>query len=391
MSEKLKQDRVPLRPLSLKNKEKNKAENPGESLEETVADSGKPDEYVHGRGAQINTKNRFLKDEVTKEHIEAIDLWTESNEATQYIEQHAKSIVNKVESPDVAMMYSLNPYAGCEHGCIYCYARNVHEYWGYSAGLDFERKIIVKVNAPQLLRKFLMNPKWECVPLAMSGNTDCYQPAEQKYRLTRGILEVCNEFNQPVGLITKNGGMIRDKDLMQEMARKNLISILVSITSFNEDLRRVMEPRTTTAKQRLKLIREMSSAGVRIGVMLGPMIPGLNDHEMPRIMKAASENGACFSSYTFIRLNGAVKLLFHNWLYKNFPDRADKVWHMIEQSHNGKVNDTRYGLRMTGEGEIAEMISQQFKMYSAQYKLLHERWELDTNNFRRPGQQGKLF
>ena len=391
MSEKLKQDRVPLRPLSLKNKEKNKAEKPGELPEEDGADSGKPDEYVHGRGAQINTKNRFLKDEITKEHIEAIDLWTESNEATQYIEQHAKSIVNKVESPDVAMMYSLNPYAGCEHGCIYCYARNVHEYWGYSAGLDFERKIIVKVNAPQLLRKFLMNPKWECVPLAMSGNTDCYQPAEQKYRLTRGILEICNEFNQPVGLITKNGGMVRDKDLMQEMARKNLISILVSITSFNEDLRRVMEPRTTTAKQRLKLIREMSSAGVRIGVMLGPMIPGLNDHEMQRIMKAASENGASFSSYTFIRLNGAVKLLFHDWLYKNFPDRADKVWHMIEQSHNGKVNDTRFGLRMTGEGEIAEMISQQFKMYSTQYKLLHERWELDTTNFRRPGQQGKLF
>src|SRR4030095_10257288 len=255
---------------------------------------GKPNEYIQGRGAQINTKNRFLKDEITKEHVEAIDLWTESNEATQYIEQHAKSIVNKVESPDVAMMYSMNPYAGCEHGCIYCYARNVHEYWGYSAGLDFERKIIVKVNAPQLLRKFLMNPKWECVPLAMSGNTDCYQPAEQTYRLTRKMLEVCNEFNQPIGLITKNGGMVRDKDLMQEMARKNLISILVSITSFNEDLRRVMEPRTTTAKQRLKLIKEMSSAGVRIGVMLGPMIPGLNDHEMPRIMKAASEHGASF-------------------------------------------------------------------------------------------------
>jgi len=205
------------------------------------------------------------------------------------------------------------------------------------------------------------------------------------------MLEVCNEFNQPIGLITKNGGMVRDKDLMQEMARKNLISILVSITSFNEDLRRVMEPRTTTAKQRLKLIKEMSSAGVRIGVMLGPMIPGLNDHEMPRIMKAAHENGATFSSYTFIRLNGTVKFLFHDWLYKNFPDRADKVWHSIEQSHNGKVNDTRYGLRMTGEGEIAEMISQQFKMYSTKYQLLHERWELDTTNFRRPGQQINLF
>ena len=179
------------------------------------------DQYLRGRGAQINTKNKFLKDETTREHIEAIDDWEELNIPTQYIEQESKSIVNKVDSPDVGMMYSMNPYAGCEHGCIYCYARNVHEYWGYSAGLDFERKIIVKKNAPQLLRKFLMNPKWECVPIGLSGNTDCYQPAEQIYKLTRGILEVCNEFNQPVGMITKNAGMLRDKDLLKSMAKKN--------------------------------------------------------------------------------------------------------------------------------------------------------------------------
>jgi len=348
-------------------------------------------QYLGGRGAQINTQNRFLKDIITKENVEAIDDWTESNVATQYSEQEAKSIVNKVDSPDVGMWYSMNPYAGCEHGCIYCYARNVHEYWGYSAGLDFERKIIVKKNAPQLLRKFLMNPKWECVPISLSGNTDCYQPAEQTYHLSRGILEVCNEFNQPVGMITKNAGMLRDKVLLKEMAKKKLISILVSITSFNEDLRRVMEPRTTTAKQRLRLIKELSDEGVRMGVMLGPMIPGLNEHEMQRIMKAASENGATFSAYTFIRLNGAIKLMFHDWLYKNFPDRADKVWHMIEQSHNGKVNDSRWGVRMRGEGGIAEMVAQQYKKYSALYDLNLERWELDTSNFRRPGGQGKLF
>src|SRR5450432_917129 len=349
------------------------------------------EQYMQGRGAQFNTKNRFLKDETTREHIEAIDDWEELNTPTQYIEQESKSIVNKVDSPDVGMMYSMNPYAGCEHGCIYCYARNVHEYWGYSAGLDFERKIIVKKNAPQLLRKFLMNPKWECVPIGLSGNTDCYQPAEQIYKLTRGILEVCNEFNQPVGMITKNAGMLRDKDLLKEMARKKLVSILISITSFNEDLRQKMEPRTTTASQRIRVIRELSQAGVRAGVMLGPMIPGLNEHEMQRIMKEASENGASFSAYTFIRLNGAIKLLFHDWLFKNFPDRADKVWHMIENSHDGKVNDSRWGVRMRGEGNIAELVNQQYKKYGKIYGLNAERWELDCSNFRRPGAQASLF
>ena len=349
------------------------------------------DTYLKGRGAQYNPKNRFIKHELVREHVEGIDDWTESNPATQYIEQEAKSIVNKVDSPDVGMWYSMNPYAGCEHGCIYCYARNAHEYWGYSAGLDFEQKIIVKKNAPALLRKFLMNPKWECLPISISGNTDCYQPAEQKYRLTRQLLEVCNEFNQPVGMITKNAGMLRDKDLLQEMAKKQLVSILVSVTSFDEDLRRLMEPRTTTAKQRLRLIKELSDAGVRMGVMMGPMIPGLNEHEMQRIMKAAKDNGASFTAYTFIRLNGAIKLIFHDWLYKNFPDRADKVWHLIESSHDGKVNDSRWGVRMRGEGNIAELVSQQYKKYGKLYGMNAERWELDTTKFRRPGAQGCLF
>ncbi len=348
-------------------------------------------QYLQGRGAQMNTKNRFLLHETTKEHIEGIDDWTEPNPATQYLEQNAKSIVNKVESPDVGMFYSMNPYQGCEHGCIYCYARNVHEYWGYSAGLDFERKIIVKKNAPDLLRKFLMHPKWQCMPISLSGNTDCYQPAEQKFALTRQLLEVCLAFNQPVGMITKNAGMLRDKDILKKLAAKNLISILVSITSFNEDLRRVMEPRTTTAQQRLRIIKELSKEGVRMGVMLGPMIPGLNEHEMQRIMKAASEHGATFSAYTFIRLNGAVKIMFHDWLYKNFPDRADKVWHLIEGGHGGQVNDSRWGLRMRGEGPISELVRQQFVKYNKLYGLNAERWGLDTSQFKRPGEQGKLF
>ena len=348
-------------------------------------------QYIHGRGAQFNTKNRFLKNEITREHTESIDDWEESNVPTVYLEQESKTIVNKVESKDVGMGYSMNPYAGCEHGCIYCYARNVHEYWGYSAGLDFERKIIVKKNAPQLLRKFLMHPKWDATPIMLSGNTDCYQPAEQKYRLTRGLLEVCNEFNQPVGILTKNSWILKDKDVLQEMAKKKIVSAMVSITSFNEDLRRTMEPRTTTTKQKLKVINELSTAGVRMGIMMGPMIPGLNEQEMQRIMKAAADNGATFTAYTFIRLNGAIKLLFHDWLYKNFPDRADKVWHLIEQSHDGKVNDTRWGVRMRGEGNIAEMVAQQYKKYGKLYRMNAEEWSLDTTLFRRPGEQGKLF
>jgi DNA repair photolyase len=348
-------------------------------------------EYIKGRGAQINTNNRFLKHSTVKEHVEGIDDWTETNSPTQYIEQESKSIVNKVDSPDVGMYYSMNPYAGCEHGCIYCYARNAHEYWGYSAGLDFERKIIVKVNAPQLLRKFLMHPKWECLPISLSGNTDCYQPAEQKYHLTRQLLEVCNEFNQPVGLISKNGYMLKDIDILGKLAAKKLVSVLVTVTSLNEELRRVMEPRTTTAKQRLALIKGLSDAGVKVGVMMGPMIPGLNEHEMQRIMQSAKENGASFTAYTFIRLNGSVKLLFHDWLYKNFPDRADKVWHLIEQSHDGKVNDTRWGIRMRGEGGIAEIVNQTYKKYGKLYGLNDEEWEVDTTKFMRPGGQISLF
>ena len=348
-------------------------------------------QYLKGRGAQFNPKNRVLTNTQVKEQIESIDDWEEPNPATVYLEDQAKSIVNKVDSPDVGMYYSMNPYQGCEHGCIYCYARNAHEYWGYSAGLDFERKIIVKKNAPDLLRKFLMHPKWEPVPISISGNTDCYQPAEKKFRLTRKILEVCNEFNQPVGMITKNAVILRDIDLLKEMASKKLVSVLVSITSFDEDLRRVMEPRTTTGQQRIRVIKDLTNAGIRTGVMLGPMIPGLNEQEMQRIMETASSNGASFSAYTFIRLNGAVKLIFQDWLYKNFPDRADKVWHLIEQGHGGKVNDSRYGIRMRGEGPISDLVRQQFKKYNKIYGLNAERWDLDASRFKRPGVQGRLF
>ncbi len=347
--------------------------------------------YFKGRGAQINTGNKFQAQQIVREEVTGIDDWEVAVAKTQFIDIQAKTIVNKVTSPDVGMMYSMNPYQGCEHGCIYCYARNSFEYWGYSAGIDFEQKILVKKDAPDLLRKFLMRPQWTCEPISLSGNTDCYQPAERKFELTRQMLQICNSFNQPVGLISKNALMLRDKDILQEMASKNLVSALISITSMDNDLRSLMEPRTATAKQRFKVIEELSNAGVRMGVMLGPMIPGLNDHEMHNIIKSASDAGAVFSAYTFIRLNGAIKTLFHDWLYKNFPDRADKVWHLIENSHDGQVNDSRYGVRMRGEGAIAELIAQQYKKYTKMYGLNQDRWQINTQSFMRPGQQLSMW
>jgi DNA repair photolyase len=347
--------------------------------------------YHKGRGAQINPKNKYLADEYAQEHIEGIDEWWQSDVPTQFFEEHARTLVNKVDSPDVGMWYSMNPYQGCEHGCIYCYARNSHQYWGLSAGLDFERKIIVKHNAPELLRKFLNNKNWVVKPIALSGNTDCYQPAERKMWLTRQLLEVALEYKQPIGIITKNSLILRDRYLLQQLAQDNLVSVYVSITSLQEDLRQKMEPRTTTAAQRLKIVKELSGLGIPVGVMTAPIVPGLNDHEIPRLLEAAATNGAKFAGYTVVRLNDAVKIIFRDWLFKNFPDRAEKVWHHIESMHNGQVNDSEFGRRMRGEGNLAEIIRQQFKVHVKKNGLNQDKFEFNTSAFRRPNSQLSLF
>jgi DNA repair photolyase len=347
--------------------------------------------YHKGRGAQVNPHNKFLKGEYVQEHAEGIDEWWQKDQPTEIIETHAKTIVNKVDSPDVGMFYSMNPYQGCEHGCIYCYARNAHEYWGYSAGQDFEHKIIVKRNAPELFRKFLDHKSWKPVPISLSGNTDCYQPTERKLRITRGLLEVALQYRQPIGIITKNALVLRDKDILQEMASLGLITVFVSLTTFREELRQVMEPRTTTAAQRLRIMKELSSVGVPIGVMTAPMIPGLNEDEMPALLAAAKENGASRAGYTVVRLNGAIHILFHDWLFKNFPDRAEKVWGMIESMHGGKVNDSQYGRRMHGEGNIADLIHQQFTLHTRKLGLNSEKILLNTALFQRPNTQLSLF
>lgn len=350
-----------------------------------------PDNYVKGRGAQFNPHNRFAKNDYVKEHDEGIDDWEEEDHKTTFIFGKSKSIVNKVDSPDVGMAYSLNPYQGCEHGCTYCYARNAHEYWGFSAGLDFERKIIVKTDATALFRKFLERKGWDASVISLSGNTDCYQPAERKFRITRQLLEIALEYRQPIGLITKNALILRDIDLLTEMARLNLCMVYVSINSLNEKLRQKMEPRTTTAKQRLKIVEQMSSAGIPMGVMVAPLVPGLSDHEIPAILKTIADCGAIAAGYTVVRLNGAIGGIFEDWLRKNYPDRFEKVWHAIQSCHGGNVNDSRFGDRMRGDGNIAKLIKDSFKLHCRLNHLNEVKPGLDSSLFKVPKVQLDLF
>ncbi|WP_256007524.1 PA0069 family radical SAM protein [Pedobacter deserti] len=349
------------------------------------------EDYYKGRGAQINPGNKFERSAHEKIHAEGIDDWAEPDHKTRFITGAAKSIVNKVDSPDVGMSFSLNPYQGCEHGCIYCYARNSHEYWGYSPGLDFERKIVVKTDAPELFKKFLNRKSWDGSVISISGNTDCYQPAEKKFRLTRQLLEIALEYKQPIGMITKNALVLRDLDILQEMAKLNLCMVYVSINSLNESLRQKMEPRTTTASQRLKVVQKLSEAGIPAGVMVAPLIPGLSDHEIPAVLTAVAQAGAVAAGYTVVRLNGAIGGIFKDWLQKNYPDRFDKVWHAIQSCHNGQVNDSRFGERMRGEGNIARMISDNFRLHCRLNGLNIQQVELDSSRFCVPKTQLSLF
>jgi DNA repair photolyase len=343
------------------------------------------EEYFKGRGAQIKSENKFLKNRYVTDHIEGLDEPLLENTQTQIFQENAKKIVNKVPSPDLGMMYSMNPYQGCEHGCIYCYARNTHEYYGFSAGLDFESKIIVKRNAPSLLEKHLQNPNWDPVPIMLSGNTDCYQPQEKKFEITRKMLTVLLKYRHPVGLITKNGLISRDIDLLQELAKYRLVQVMISVTTLNEDLRRTMEPRTASATKRLKVIEELSKAHVPVGIMNAPIIPGLNHHEIPEILKAAADHGALMAGMTVVRLNGSIGKIFEDWLRKNFPDRFDKVWNQISDMHGGKVNDSEFGRRMRGEGTLADIIHQLFRTSKKKYFQNKIVPPYDLTQFRKAG------
>ncbi len=316
--------------------------------------------YLKGRGAQENPSNRFFKlqHETLNEFLEYCSKNGEAvrSSKTRYIPVFPKTVVNAVNSPDVPMNYSMNPYQGCEHGCIYCYARNTHEFWGYSAGLDFEQQILVKENAPLLLEKKLRQKSWKAETIVLSGNTDCYQPAEQRFKLTRACLEIFLKYRHPVGVITKNALILRDLDLIEELSQYNLIGVHISLTSLNEGTRRILEPRTASIKKRLETIRKLSEKNIPVNAMLAPIIPGINSHEILDLARQASENGAISFALTIVRLNGAIGQIFTDWIRKAMPGKADKVLNQIASCHGGKLNDSRFGVRATGEGQIAKQI-----------------------------------
>jgi DNA repair photolyase len=342
------------------------------------------EKHIKGRGAQLNPKNQFLKNQYVEEFIEGLDEPLIDNPKTEFFLEHPKNILNKVSSPDLGLMNSINPYQGCEHGCAYCYARNVHTYWGFSAGLDFEQKIIVKPDAAKLLEEIFLKPNYKVEPITLSGNTDCYQPAEKKFKITRQLLEVFVKYKHPVAIISKNSLILRDIDLLQELAKHQLVRAIISITTLKEELRQKMEPRTATIKNRLRVIEELNKNGIPCGVMNAPIIPGLNSSETPAVIKAAADHGALYAGYTIVRLNGALAEIFTDWVKKTFPDAAEKILNHIKSAHGGQLNDSRFGTRMRGEGEIAASIRQLF--YSSVKKYLSGRtvYELNLKAFQRP-------
>ena len=324
---------------------------------------------LKGRGAQYNPNNKFSEAIYGKFHIEAIDSFEESSNKTIFIPSEAKSLVHKVESPDVHMEYSANPYQGCEHGCVYCYARNSHQYWDLGSGLDFERKIIVKTNAVHLFEQYITRKNWNFTPIHLSGNTDCYQPIEREKKLTRTILKLALHYKQPISIITKNALILRDKDILSELAKLGLIKVFISLNSLTEETRQKLEPRTVTAKKRLSVMEELSYANVPIGVNVAPVIPGLTESEIPSILKSSADAGAKWANYIIVRLNGQIGEVFNDWLMYAYPDRADKIWHAITSCHQGKVNNSNFGQRMKGSGQVAQIIKDVFQLHCLKNKL----------------------
>ena len=312
------------------------------------------------RGAAENPPNRF-----EKIHLERDEDWNPEEDPlprTQFLKDASKTIIAYNDSPDIGFEASVNPYRGCEHGCIYCYARPFHEYLGFSSGLDFESKIMVKENAPKLLREELSSPKWKPQVIAMSGVTDCYQPIERKLKLTRGCLEVLAEFRNPVGIITKNFLVTRDIDFLSELARHNAVAVYISITTLDSELRKVMEPRTSPPAARLEAIRRLAQAGIHVGVLMAPIIPGLTDHEILAVLEAAANAGAKSAGHVTLRLPHAVAPLFEQWLQTHFPDRKEKVLNRLRTMRGGKLYDSQFGKRMRGEGIFADQIDQLFEV-----------------------------
>ena len=342
--------------------------------------------FTKGQGAQRNEINRFEKYTFEPEEDDF------QKTKTVFTEVFPKTIVNEVKSPDLRMEYSLNPYQGCEHGCSYCFARPTHEFWGYSAGTDFERKIMVKNNAPELLEKFFQKRNYVPKVLTFSGNTDCYQPAEREFEITRKLLKLCLDYRHPVSILTKNALVLRDLDILKPLSEQNLVSVSFSIPTINEEIRRKMEPRTSSVKNKLKAIEILSEHQIPVGVMVAPVIPGLTSDESLTILKTVSEAGAQKFGYVLVRLNDTVEPVFINWINANFPDRAEKVLNLIRSMRGGKLGDKRFHERYKGEGNIAEMIHDTFALGRRKFFADKEITPLSTENFTgSKDQQLKLF
>lgn len=345
---------------------------------------------IPGRGAGVNPPNRF----------EALQLAFDPDcppeerphPRTQFFDDASQSLITENDSPDVGFRYGFNVYRGCEHGCAYCYARPYHEYLGWSSGLDFETRIMVKRRAPELLRAELTAKRWQPQPIAMSGATDCHQPAERQFRLTRECLQVCAELRHPIILITKNALVTRDLDLLSELARHRCVSVNLSVTTLDAELAGRLEPRASRPEARLRALRELSAAGVPTGVMVAPVIPGLTDHELPSILEAAAGAGATRAGYVLLRLPFAVKEIFSRWLEDHAPGRKARVLDRMRALRGGKLYDSDWRTRMKGSGVFADQMRSLFEIQVRRLGLNHDHAPLATEHFRRPGgEQLTLF
>ncbi|MEX2175739.1 MAG: PA0069 family radical SAM protein [Pirellulaceae bacterium] len=347
-----------------------------------------PKVCVVGRGTGAVPANRFeaVRHEADYEQLAADDdlLADERAVPTLFLPDNSASLIRENDSPDIPFRFSINPYRGCEHGCAYCYARPTHETLGMNAGIDFETKILVKHDAVRLLRKELNKKSWRSETIMMAGVTDCYQPAERRFKLTRGILEVLLEARQPIGIITKNSLILRDLDILAPLARLNLVSVALSVTTLDAELARTLEPRTATPAAKLRAIRELSAAGVPVRVMMAPIIPGLTDQEIPALLAAAKEAGALGAGYVMLRLPQNVAPVFTDWLARNRPLAAERVQSLIRAMRGGKLNDAQFGSRMRGQGAYADQVAQTFQVFARKLGL-DRPWEpLDASQFRPP-------
>ncbi len=346
-----------------------------------------------GRGASYNPGNRFEKLSVEDFPFDGWDDPEESglkNLSTQYFIDTSRSVIAKNNSFDVGFDYSFNPYRGCEHGCIYCYARPTHEYLGFSAGVDFETKIMVKEDAAHLLENEFKKKNYKPDVIMFSGNTDCYQPIERKLKITREALKVCLKYGNPASIITKNSLVQRDIDILKELTAQELINVTISITTLDKELARKMEPRASSPEMRLKTVKVLADNGVPVGVNLAPIIPGLNDKEIPEILRQAVERGAGHAGYILLRLPFAVKDLFVEWLKRELPLKASKIISSIKSVRNGKLNSYEWGVRFKGEGEIAETIENLFKISCRKYGLNKRNYDLNSKRFKVPSENGQL-